>query len=944
MRKFAEIIESTTVAPPTNCLWIKGNDALYFTNGKWVSLFKKEDFINITDRFNKHSMSLIEAIQTVPTHQRIDGLVITFEDINGDWRIYQFRGDAVDFFDENKWTDLYDYTNYIVKSITPDEEDLTVSKPDKNGNAIVSLKDKVYDESNFSGKGYKILRKNIQTIDGVRKNILTQNMINKPNTIYEIRYDFDLNGAEITVPENCILQFKGGSLSNGVIKGNNTGIVNPSNSQIFKNVYFHTSDITSTYNGAGLFICKEIYAKWFGIVPNDGINNQEKFEQLSSLLCCCENINLFFEKGIYKFGKQDDVNQRNFNNCPSSLILYIGHCLLKFIGDNIKSVKIYGNGASFEDVCKHKVGWFNADGTPDYDGQGGAIYEEKKFAFSGSGIVFGNLANIENTYIENLTIDLHYQDYEYGGGIIPAILSHGIDFTNTYNYNNNNIKLYNCVSKNCLTDGFHIACYNNLNLDTAIAYNCMRTGFASGLGKRFVCKNSKFYCDYAPFIPKNPNGGKKIYIMEAPHACMNLELTLEGETLEYAYIDNCTFGDCLNKEYQLNILKQVKNCFITNCEFRRTKALINENSAWNINMNGNLYMDNLILINACYKNPITTLNRPDAHALVGRVSIFAETWDTIDEDYNGRRFELATFGSQKENCKVCEVNIYLKDKFGISPIYSPDMQYVDNIYIYIQEEIKNGDKLIGPLPHVDNLYIIDYNTEHTIPETDRPSLDNLELVKNFYYTKTSSEDNIPTIRFQDIIYKQEINWVNNKRYAPIQASRINMFDGVYNTPSQIAFSCLIESATIKDLPVGSLSFRANRDDEYCRFQKWNGEKFDEFFATPRRTSRLSFNTLDEFKTFCQTIGATKLYKGERVFIANVTYYGTGVGINLVNSNGINVESKSSGTFTERPSGGLPIGFQYFCTDKQTVEGQTSGIMIYHKGNDIWVDALGRVIS
>jgi len=37
MRKFVGIVEST-IAPPTNCLWIKGNDALYFTNGKWVSL------------------------------------------------------------------------------------------------------------------------------------------------------------------------------------------------------------------------------------------------------------------------------------------------------------------------------------------------------------------------------------------------------------------------------------------------------------------------------------------------------------------------------------------------------------------------------------------------------------------------------------------------------------------------------------------------------------------------------------------------------------------------------------------------------------------------------------------------------------------------------------------------------------------------------------------
>ena len=43
MRKFAGIIESTTVAPPINHLWIKDTDALYFTNGKWVSLLNKDN-------------------------------------------------------------------------------------------------------------------------------------------------------------------------------------------------------------------------------------------------------------------------------------------------------------------------------------------------------------------------------------------------------------------------------------------------------------------------------------------------------------------------------------------------------------------------------------------------------------------------------------------------------------------------------------------------------------------------------------------------------------------------------------------------------------------------------------------------------------------------------------------------------------------------------------
>ena len=41
MRKFAGIVEST-VAPPTNCLWIKGTDVFCFINGKWVSLLAGE--------------------------------------------------------------------------------------------------------------------------------------------------------------------------------------------------------------------------------------------------------------------------------------------------------------------------------------------------------------------------------------------------------------------------------------------------------------------------------------------------------------------------------------------------------------------------------------------------------------------------------------------------------------------------------------------------------------------------------------------------------------------------------------------------------------------------------------------------------------------------------------------------------------------------------------
>ena len=64
---------------------------------------------------------------------------------------------------------------------------------------------------------------------------------------------------------------------------------------------------------------------------------------------------------------------------------------------------------------------------------------------------------------------------------------------------------------------------------------------------------------------------------------------------------------------------------------------------------------------------------------------------------------------------------------------------------------------------------------------------------------------------------------------------------------------------------------------------------------------------------------------------------------MVDGNNNDVSFKYSGSFSQRPSNSN-VGFAYFCTDKQTEEGTTNGIMIYHKGGDVWVDALGRVVS
>ena len=46
------------------------------------------------------------------------------------------------------------------------------------------------------------------------------------DTKYVIKWNFDLEGGELTVPLGCILDFDGGQISNGTIHWNDTKILN----------------------------------------------------------------------------------------------------------------------------------------------------------------------------------------------------------------------------------------------------------------------------------------------------------------------------------------------------------------------------------------------------------------------------------------------------------------------------------------------------------------------------------------------------------------------------------------------------------------------------------------------------------------------------------------------------------------------------------------------
>ena len=113
-----------------------------------------------------------------------------------------------------------------VSAISADGEDIMV---DYDFN--LKFADKEYVPNQFSGLGRKLLRKRI--VNNI--NLLQQSDINRAGTIYRIQYDYNLQGQTIQIPENCVLFFDGGSISNGTIILNNT-LVLPQCLDIAKNI------------------------------------------------------------------------------------------------------------------------------------------------------------------------------------------------------------------------------------------------------------------------------------------------------------------------------------------------------------------------------------------------------------------------------------------------------------------------------------------------------------------------------------------------------------------------------------------------------------------------------------------------------------------------------------------------------------------------------------
>ena len=155
----------------------------------------------------------------------------------------------------------------------PDNEDITAT-PDNR----LKFADRL---ATLTNKGYKILRAD--------KTFASQ--VTDINTIYEIRYQFSIADAEVTIPSGCELRFNGGNISgNGKLIGTDT-FINSDGKCFGKDVVF-----------AGTWANETIFTRWFAFVSSeDGVtDNSVCFKQLQAVINGTKGCKVEFEPGVYQ--------------------------------------------------------------------------------------------------------------------------------------------------------------------------------------------------------------------------------------------------------------------------------------------------------------------------------------------------------------------------------------------------------------------------------------------------------------------------------------------------------------------------------------------------------------------------------------------------------------------------------------------------------------------
>lgn len=692
----------------------------------------------------------------------------------------------------------------------PDEEDIT------SDGTVLSFKDREYDPNTFSGLGRVILRKNLKVIDGQPKNILTQGMIDKENTIYEIRYDFDLGGKEITIPEGCVLDFQGGSLSNGTIVGNDT-ILKSEPIIIFNNI-----------SVLGTWKLKNAYSEWFNCKNNNSI---QKCLDVFSLCTLLNNKNYILYNNIII-----DNTTLIGNNAT---IVYGGGSVIINSDCNINNLNIYitkdisVNGLTIATTksITRSISIKNVSITFEkvrHNGEIGMILEDK----NGKGI--HNL-RADNIIVRNADIGFKCDAYP---------------FNTTVGWINS------CSFNNCYASGVNTVLMlisNKINnISSQIVGNTFDINFQN---------NSS----------SNPTY-KEVFIVNGGNITNNIISGylwgLFPEWNKGSILGNVGVNTFINKYNDAIYCESSKTYFI---------GSIKKSSVGNINFN--ITIRDHLSNNTKY---FITSNS-DGHLIITPFSF--------------------------------------KHRDSIKFLYK---EFNDIIYLYATG-IRTGYNSFK----VDKApFITIYPYLRAITEQDYLlSLIEIPLQKTIYdATLVTSPSASPLTRGMMLFSSVD----KHPYWYDEVANKWIAYDGTYRPIYRSGHPNVKPTAEENNITKGFMFYDTVNKKALFYDDVWR--EYDGVLENTARNGITSLRPSEE-----------SIYSGFQFFDKTILKLIIWTGSKWINCLGDNPDDKDNGVFENKPISPRR-GFAYFCTDRQTAEGGTNGIMIYHKGNNVWVDALGRVVN
>lgn len=771
-----------------------------------------------------------------------------------------------------------------------DEEDIT-SKQNK-----LKFKDKEYNPAQFSGLGKLYLRKNI--VDG--KNILTQTMMQATNTIYIIQYDYDLQGTEIAIPENSILDFQGGSLNNGIIDFNNSIIKNELNKAIF-------SDLKKIKN------IHTVNVNWFK--HND--NNITEFLKVVNI----GDIVINFDSNYY--------------TADISGLLLKNNTIIKGVNRDFSHINFNPNGDDYiiglSAECKIfdiELKCLNAS----YEGDIVRMSNE-----------FLKQNDIHNWEIRNVAINGQWE--------MTDVKSCGIAVI--------------CNEKDSKGDTNERVSLSYARMFENILIRPIRTGIRFEIIQETpnLPLSKKVWCNSFLFRNIEIWGHHGIYFNVSG---------VDGDTCRFTF-DNYMFQGGHTEE---------STGFY--CESYCPNVTLSSYNTWDCKNNGVINGGGLLYIQ------IDDIGNSEAYRdefgnefgviTKGGASVFAFTEKGqnkrlfFTKQYNGSTgVGVSTLEVQDETLK------FTTDRFRGNSIELFN-KYNSNFdagfilkdlskYPYIQGKFSGQPScLINPLNNVEGTNL------------SRSVIYKSGVTGRGYVVESSwipfDSENMKVFRLNyNIDYcVKRLNLSEDLK--PNTLYRL-ILDVAYTSEENIGkLKCLsifpIVESFYSDNSMGGLTIvKSNFVPSWKKIELWV-----KTYDTNVSTINLSFMLRSSLDTFNTTIvkditlnsqdvvlyytGIPKSYAQDKDgTVFNNTSTGTAVFSTSTNkpvwktdeywiyADGVREGTNYSGTFAQKPTEserGISIGFGYFCTDRKTSEGASNGIMIYYKGSNVWVDALGRIVE